>query len=269
MLTTGRVIGAVGCLLVAFCASVQAGEGTRRIVLPNPQLIRCHSAECSQLWKEDSGDGGAVYPAQVLTDLVNGEVVGLTAVYDKSVSTGELRSALNTLYAKWSALGNPTMIWRVEPEQLVAQLSDRDDGTKLVIYLKIGTYAAHVPSAHIDGDNYGTEAAKNTPPDFTGFWKARCSDAFGVQIRKQAGNLFSVSFCGPGGCFDPGAWMPNTTVAGDPQYHIYNPTTIAIQHGEGYWQTYAKCTTDTNPKLDYSTMPVEKLSASEPAPKKP
>jgi hypothetical protein len=107
-----------------------------------------------------------------------------------------------------------------------------------------------------------TEPAKNTPPDFTGFWKARCSDAFGVQIKKQTGNLFSVSFCGPGGCFDPGAWMPNTPIAGDPQYHIYNPTTIAIQHGDG-WQTYTKCTTDTNPKLDYSTIPVEKPSASD------
>jgi hypothetical protein len=261
-----RVIGAVGCLLVSLCAGAQVGNSTRKIVLPNPQLIHCHSAECSQLWKQDSGDGGAVYPAQVLTDLVNGEVVGLTAVYDKSVSTGELRAAINTLYGKWSVLGSPTNLWRVEPEQLVAQLSDRDDGTKLVIYLKIGTYRSHVPSAHIDGDNYGTE---NTPPDFTGFWKARCSDAFGVQIKKQTGNLFSVSFCGPGGCFDPGAWMPNTPVAGDPQYHIYNPTMIAIQHGDDSWQTYTKCTMDTNPKLDYSTMPVEKPSAGELAPKKP
>ena len=100
------------------------------------------------------------------------------------------------------------------------------------------------------------------PPDFTGFWKARCSDAFGVQVKRQPGNLFSVSFCGPGGCFGPGAWMPNTPIAGDPQYHIYNPTTIAIQHGDG-WQTYTKCTTDANPKLNYSTMPVEKPSASE------
>jgi hypothetical protein len=71
--------------------------------------------------------GGSVYPAQVLTDLVNGEVVGVSAVYDKSVSTGELRSALNTLYDKWSFFGSPTMIWRFEPEQLVVQLSDRDD----------------------------------------------------------------------------------------------------------------------------------------------
>jgi hypothetical protein len=87
-------------------------------------LIHCHSAECSQLWKQDSGDGGAVYLAQVLTDLVNGEVVRLTAVYDKSVSAGELRSAINTLCGKWSFLGSPTTIWRVEPKQLVISISE-------------------------------------------------------------------------------------------------------------------------------------------------
>src|SRR5208283_5004210 len=58
-------------------------------------------------------------------------------------------------------------------------------------------------------------AACKRPVDFTGFWKVNCSDAFGVQIKKQPGNLFSVSFCGPGGCFAPGEWMPNTSIPGD------------------------------------------------------
>ena len=262
-----RVIAAVGCLLGSLCAGAQAGENTRKIVLPNPQLIHCRSAECSQLWKQDSGDGGVVYPAQILTDFVNGEVVGLTAVYDKSVSKKELQAAINALYEKSAVHGANGMVidglWRVEPEQLAIQLADRDDGVKQVIYLKFGTISSHIPSAHIDGDNHYTEPAKNTPPDFTGFWKARCSDAFGVQIRKQPGNLFSVSFCGPGGCFDPGEWMPNTPIVGDPQYHIYNPTTIAIGDPS---QTYTKCTTDTNPKLDYSTMPV---GQGTPTPKRP
>jgi hypothetical protein len=224
--------------------------------------------DCSQLWKQDSGDGGAVYPAQILTDVVDGEIVGLTAVYDKSVSTQELRAPIDMLYAKSRVTlhGGSLFLWRVEPEQLAVSLMDRDDGTKQVIYLKFGTYGSHVPSAHIDAhiddDNYGTEPAKNTPPGFTGFWKWHCSDEWGVQIKKQPGNLFSVSFCGPGGCFEPGTWMPNTSIVGDPQYRYINPTTLAIQHGNG-WQTLTKCTTNTNPVLDYSTMPVEKPSASE------
>ena len=107
-----------------------------------------------------------------------------------------------------------------------------------------------------------TEPVKSAPSDFTGFWKARCSDAFGVQIKKQTGNLFSVSFCGPGGCFEPGTWMPNTPILGDPKYQLINPITLEIQHGDG-WQTFTKCTTKTNPALDYSTMPAESPSRTQ------
>jgi hypothetical protein len=43
-------------------------------------------------------------------------------------------------------------LWRVEPEQLAIQLSDRDDGVKQLTYLKFGTTSSHIPSAHIYGD---------------------------------------------------------------------------------------------------------------------
>jgi len=142
-----QAMAAIGCFLASLCAGAQAGAGIRKIVLPNPQLIHCRSAECSQLWKQDSGDGGVVYPAQVFTDFVNGEVVGLTAAYDKSVSERELHVAINTLYEKWERLDG---LWRVEPEQIVIQLSERSDGTKQLIYLKVSKgMASLVPSAHI------------------------------------------------------------------------------------------------------------------------
>ena len=146
-----RVIATVGCLLVSLCAGAQVGDSARKIVLPNPQLIHCRSAECSQLWKKDSGDT-ASYPAQVLTDVVNGEVVGVTAVYDKSVSMEELRSAIETLYPKDAIDGPIGSLWRVEAEQLVIQLSDRKGGTKQLIYLKIvknDGASSLVPSVHI------------------------------------------------------------------------------------------------------------------------
>jgi len=98
------------------------------------------------------------------------------------------------------------------------------------------------------------------PTDFTGFWKVNCTDAFGVQIKKQPGNLYSVSFCGPGGCFAPGGWKPNTPIFGDAQYRVLNPTTIEIGGGQNRTR-YTKCTTDINPVLDYSTMPVPKSDA--------
>jgi hypothetical protein len=101
-------------------------------------------------------------------------------------------------------------------------------------------------------------AACSRPTDFTGFWKVNCTDAFGVQIKKQ-----SVSFCGPGGCFAPGEWTPNTAIVGDPKYRVLNPTTIEIGHRDGQgWTRYTRCTTDTNPVLDYATMPAPKSEAT-------
>jgi|SRR6267154_1857894 len=101
---------------------------------------------------------------------------------------------------------------------------------------------------------YFLVAACRRPADFTGFWKASCSDAFGIQIKKQPGQVFSVSFCGPGGCFKPGEWMPNTPLIGDPKYRVINANTIEIEQDQG-WKRYTRCTTDTNPVLDYATMP--------------
>src|ERR1700688_3581937 len=74
------------------------------------------------------------------------------------------------------------------------------------------------------------QATSAQPTDFTGFWKGRCSDAFGVQIKKQTGNLFSVSFCGPGGCFEPGAWAPNTPIEGDSKYRVIDSATLDLGH---------------------------------------
>ncbi|HTB95188.1 MAG TPA: hypothetical protein VK728_20305 [Candidatus Sulfotelmatobacter sp.] len=54
--------------------------------------------------------------------------------------------------------------------------------------------------------------------------------------------------------------MPNTTIAGDPKYRVVNPTTIEIGHGQ-VWTRYTKCTKDTNPVLDYATMPPRKGDA--------
>ena len=139
---------AVACLLMAFGANAQVGGSRRGVVLPSPQLIHCHSVDCSQLWNKNGGPAG--YPAQVLTDVVNGEVVGLTAVYDKSVSLEELRSAIDILYPKAGIHGLPGL-WRVETEQLAIQLFERKDGTKQLIYLKFASSAdSLVPSAHIN-----------------------------------------------------------------------------------------------------------------------
>ena len=120
----------------------QAGSITRKIVLPNPQLIRCRSAACSQLWKQDSDEGDLVYPAQVLTDFVKGEVVGLTAVYDKSVSTEEIRAAINRFYGNLPPVihSDSMSTWRIEKEQFAISIFDGTEGAKELTYLKFVTY---------------------------------------------------------------------------------------------------------------------------------
>jgi hypothetical protein len=127
-------------------AHAQTSKSTRKIVLPNPHLIHCHTAQCSQLWKEDSPDGGVTYPAQIFTDLVNGSVNGLTAVYDKSVSMEEVRAAINERYGN-SAVAIVDGVWRVEQEQLAISVTKQSDETTQLTYLQFG---ARQPSAHID-----------------------------------------------------------------------------------------------------------------------
>lgn len=186
-----RVLVTAGLLA---SVSLVAQEKGRNVILPSPQLIHCRSAECSRLWKEESSSGGSALPAQIRVDNVNGEIVGLTAVYDKSVSTEEIRAAIDAVYGKSRmVLHSDTLwIWRVEPEKLVIQLAHQGDGESQLIYLKIGTVASLTPAAHIVDDS---GKAFPMPTDFTGFWKSRCSDAWGVQIKKQTEKLFSVSFC--------------------------------------------------------------------------
>jgi hypothetical protein len=47
--------------------------------------------------------------------------------------------------------------------------------------------------------------------------------------------------------------MPNTAIQGDASFRVIDANTMEIRKGER-WQRYKKCTIETNPKLDYSTM---------------
>lgn len=81
--------------------------------------------------------------------------------------------------------------------------------------------------------------------DYTGFWKGDCSDGFGIQIKLAENQLYSVSFCGPGGCFKPGEWTPNTLIEGDPKYNVISPSELGVKRtdGGGFF-SYVKCTSD-------------------------
>lgn len=151
--TNGVKPTALACVLAFALAASAQSPAARTIVLPSPQLVHCRSSECSRLWQQGAARNAEVYPSQVLTDLVNGEVVGLTAVYDKSVSADELRAAIDRIYGKRASLsyqGDQMSTWRIESEQIAISILDGDRGTKEVTYLKFGPRASLVPSAHID-----------------------------------------------------------------------------------------------------------------------
>jgi hypothetical protein len=82
-----------------------------------------------------------------------------------------------------------------------------------------------------------TEMAR---PDLTGFWKTDCTNNFGVKIEHAGGDLYSLSFCGPGGCFEPGTWAPNSPIFGDSRYRVMSGDTIQLPFGDGF-NTYHRC----------------------------
>lgn len=95
--------------------------------------------------------------------------------------------------------------------------------------------------------------------DYTGFWMGDCQDGFGVQIKRVDSRLYSVSFCGPGGCFGPGDWTPNTPIEGDPHYKVVSPTQLGIKRTDAAaYFMYVRCTSDP-------TWIVRPPPASEPA----
>lgn len=81
--------------------------------------------------------------------------LGITALYDKSISLGDIRAAIDEHYGKWAVpdlANSPLRIWRVEPEKFTIQLSiatKKDEkrniaeaGTKQAIYIAFGGRSA-------------------------------------------------------------------------------------------------------------------------------
>jgi hypothetical protein len=63
------------------------------------------------------------------------------------------------------------------------------------------------------------------------------------------GGKYSVVFCGPGGCEDPGP-ENSTFITKDPNYQVISENTIQTR-GSDDWSTYHKCTQETHPVLKY------------------
>lgn len=128
-----RTIAFFSIVSLLCCVRV-APEKSRHIVLPNPTLLGCKASTCSQLWPENASPND-VYPRQVLVDIFGDSPcpLGIEAIYEKSVSVGDLKVAIDKEYGQWGQPGNaslPVKLWRVEPEQFAIQLAVTEDRTK-------------------------------------------------------------------------------------------------------------------------------------------
>jgi len=124
-----------------------AGQDSRKhVVLPNPALLGCQTANCTQVLPDEDVGPNAIYPWQVLVDFTDGKVIGLIAYYDQPTTTDELQAAVDERYGQWAMADfrtGPVRIWRVEPPQkFVIQLGRSGGGMAQLIYL---TYGAKHP----------------------------------------------------------------------------------------------------------------------------
>ncbi len=62
-----------------------------------------------------------------------------------------------------------------------------------------------------------------------GFYKVKATENFGFAIGPTEDRKYYISFCGPGGCFKPGTYFPNTTILDDQNYQIIDNDTIKFK----------------------------------------
>jgi hypothetical protein len=136
-----RVIASVILILGLTQFHQAKEENGNRVVLPNPQLLRCKSSDCFDLWS-GRPPANAVFPKQVSLDFNQGCIYGLTALYDKSIPLEDVESAIDERYGKWVVPGfaGPGMrLWRVESEKFAIQFTVADKWDQKVYFIEAGT----------------------------------------------------------------------------------------------------------------------------------
>jgi hypothetical protein len=85
-------------------------------------------------------------------------------------------------------------------------------------------------------DNYPGEP--DPSKDFTGFWKEKCEETFGLQIMPYGTDgKYSIIFCGQGGCGKQGSDGRNSFITKDKNYEVISEDKIKIRRSDG-WDTY-------------------------------
>ncbi len=85
----------------------------------------------------------------------------------------------------------------------------------------------------IDTHDPGRTAEKMAVPTdefpLAGFYKDKPMEDFGFAIGPNENGTYYISFCGPGGCFKPGTYLPDTTIVDDSNYEVIDNNTIKFK----------------------------------------
>ncbi|HEY2386303.1 MAG TPA: hypothetical protein VGK30_05030 [Candidatus Binatia bacterium] len=106
--------------------------------------------------------------------------------------------------------------------------------------MKLATFVVFLLTIVILSVVASASSAKN--PIATGWWKRDCQDPFGLRIAQAGPATYSISFCGPGGCSELGAYRPNSPIYGDDRYRVIDADTIDVAGRDG-WSRYRRCDT--------------------------
>ena len=91
--------------------------------------------------------------------------------------------------------------------------------------------------------NIHLSGALNPTPahPYAGFWKADCRADIGLAIAAAEPGVYSVSLCGPGACYKPGTYSPNTKLVGDDSYKIESSTRMLVKRADGSLMPHERC----------------------------
>ena len=112
---------------------------------------------------------------------------------------------------------------------------------KKIIIITLLIFLSSCTDSHDSERTAEKLAIANDSHPLAGFWKTpNCQDSFGIAIAPAESDLYSLSFCGPGGCFKPGTYRPNSKILADQDYKVINNDAIQIKGQDGF-TTYVRC----------------------------
>ncbi|MBK7664171.1 MAG: hypothetical protein IPJ21_11610 [Sterolibacteriaceae bacterium] len=111
-----------------------------------------------------------------------------------------------------------------------------------VVAMLLAAYSLTEESSDPGTNSCNIEATLRQAPDYpmVGFYRGDCADNFGLAIAPAENGLYSVTFCGPGGCFKPGSYRANTRLTGDPAYRVIDGDVIEVRGRDGF-SRYRRC----------------------------